>query len=328
MLSDPDAPPLATARLLVEDFLPERVDFDLTLDTDGPIDPRDPPDLEIAARHLFGAAAEGLKLSGSAVLRPAASLDDWPGYRFGRHDQRSDPQRFALGGARTDGAGHLRTPLALGAATFDARPYTLDIFATLLDGAARPVARMLTAPVAASRPMIGIRPGFDATLPQGAEAGFEVFLLGRDGTPMDGTLDWQVDRVETRYQWYSVDGRWNWEPVTTRERVAQGTLDSAGKLAVPLDWGRYELRVTHDGADYASASMPFAAGWYGATAGRDTPDRLAVALDQDSLPPRRHRAPAPVGRRHGAGQRAGRPRDRHAAGRGCGRNRDTPARDR
>ena len=31
--------------------------------------------------------------------------------------------------------------------------------------------------------------------------------------------------------------------------------------------------------------FPFAAGWYGATAGRDTPDRLAVALDRDAYRP-------------------------------------------
>lgn len=285
MLSDPDAPALASARLLVEDFLPERIDFDLSLSADGPVNSLNPPHLEIAARHLFGAAAEGLELSGSAILRPATTRDGWAGYVFGRHDQRVDPQRFPLGAAVTNAEGRLSTRLLFEDATFDARPYTLELTATLLDGAARPVERNLTAPVAATRPMIGIRPGFDDTLPQGAEAVFDLALVGTDGQAMPGALAWQVDRVETRYQWYSVDGRWNWEPVTERNRVAEGSLDGTGQIAVPLDWGQYELRVTHDGADYASASIPFAAGWYGATAGRDTPDRLAVALDRDAYRP-------------------------------------------
>ncbi|NBB98453.1 MAG: alpha-2-macroglobulin family protein, partial [Alphaproteobacteria bacterium] len=285
MLSDPDAPALASTRLLVEDFLPERIDFDLSLSSDAPVDPLNPPRLQVNARHLFGAAAEGLKLSGNAILRPATTRNGWAGYVFGRHDQRVNPQRFGLGDAVTDAEGQLDTRLMFENASFDARPYMLDIDATLLDGAARPVERTLTAPVAATQPMIGIRPGFDDTLPQGAEAVFDLALVGTDGQPMDGALTWQVDRVDTRYQWYSVDGRWNWEPVTERNRVAEGSLDGTGQITVPLDWGQYELRVTHDGASYASASMPFAAGWYGATAGRDTPDRLAVALDRDAYSP-------------------------------------------
>jgi uncharacterized protein YfaS (alpha-2-macroglobulin family) len=285
MLADPDAPALASARLLVEDFLPERIDFDLSLATDGPVDPLNPPALQIEARHLFGAAAEGLELSGNAVLRPVTTRDGWPGYRFGRHDQRVDPQRFALENGRTDAQGRLQTALVFDRAEFDARPYDLDITATLVDGSARPVERALTAPVAATRPMVGIRPAFDDTLPQGAEARFDLALVGTDGQPMAGPITWQVDRVDTRYQWYSVDGNWNWEPVSQRSRVADGELDGQGSITVPLDWGQYELRVTHDGADYASASMPFAAGWYGATDGRDTPDRLAVALDRERYSP-------------------------------------------
>ncbi|WP_245963958.1 alpha-2-macroglobulin family protein [Roseinatronobacter ekhonensis] len=285
MLLDPDAPALASTRLLVEDFLPERIDFDLSLSTKTPVDPLNPPELQINARHLFGAAAEGLTLSGSAILRPATTREGWPGYRFGRHDQRVDPQRFPLGDAVTDAEGRLQTRLLFENASFDARPYTLDLNATLLDGAARPVERTLSAPMAATRPMIGIRPAFDDTLPQGAEAVFDLALVSPDGQAMQGALTWQVDRVDTRYQWYSVDGRWNWEPVTERNRVAEGSVDSTGQITVPLDWGQYELRVTHDGTEYASASTTFAAGWYGATAGRDTPDRLAVALDQDSYRP-------------------------------------------
>lgn len=285
VLSDPDAPALASARLLVEDFLPERIDFDLSLSSDAPVDTLNPPSLQIAARHLFGAAASGLELSGSAILRPATTREGWAGYVFGRHDQRVDPQRFPLGDATTDTEGRLSTRLLFEDANFDARPYTLDIIATLLDGAARPVERTLTAPVAATQPMIGIRPGFDETLPQGAEAVFDLALVAPGGEAMAGALAWQVDRIETRYQWYSVDGQWMWEPLTERNRVAEGTLDGTGQITVPLDWGEYELRVTHDGSSYASASLPFAAGWYGATAGRDTPDRLAVALDRDSYRP-------------------------------------------
>ena len=86
----------------------------------------------------------------------------------------------------------------------------------------------------------------------------------------------------TRYQWYSVDGRWYWEPVTERQRVAEGVATIDGEPAaidVPLTWGPYELRATYEGETLASASMRFSAGWYGGGETRDTPDLLEVSLD-------------------------------------------------
>ena len=289
LLSDPDAPALASQTVLVEDFLPERVDFDLALSTDGPVDLSAPPMVQIDARHLFGAPAAGLSLEGSATLRAVTQMDGWPGYRFGRHDQRIDPQRrmFARG-QLTDTEGTLITALPLERLSMDARPYALNVTATLIDGASRPVERRLNVPVRPQSPVIGIRPGFDDTLPENSTATFDLALVGPDGAAQDGTLSWELSRITTRYQWFSLDGRWDWEPVTQRARVDSGeiTLDGGpAALSLPVDWGQFELRVTREGADFASASIPFAAGWYGADTTRDTPDMLPVALDAAEYAP-------------------------------------------
>lgn len=287
--ADPDAPALATQSVLVEDFLPERVDFDLDLSQDGPIDPAAPPALEIAARHLFGAPAAGLGLTGTVTLRPVAGLDGWAGYRFGRHDQRLDPQRRSFErGLQTDAAGHLSIGLPLDGVQLENRPYGATVTATLLDGASRPVERSLTRALRPVGPVLGIRPAFDGPLPENAQARFDLVLVGPDGAAQSGAVRWQVDKVETRYQWFSLDGRWNWEPVTSRSRVAQGDVtlqDGPHSISVPVDWGNHELRVTHDGADFASASVGFAAGWYAADTARDTPDMLALALDRPAYAP-------------------------------------------
>ena len=289
IFADPDAAPLARQTLLVEDFLPERVDFDLMLADDGPIDLSAAPSLQITARHLFGAPAAGLALEGSVTLRSTSEWEGWSGYRFGRHDQRIDPQRRMLPrGQTTDADGKLTAFLPLERLSLEARPYALTLNATLIDGASRPVERSLTRPVRPESPVIGIRPHFDATLPENAAAGFHLALVGPDGAAVDGVLRWEVSKVTTRYQWFSIDGRWSWEPVSERRRVATGEVSTAGApapISVPVDWGQFELRVVHEGADYASASVPFAAGWYAADTVRDTPDRLSVSLDAPEYAP-------------------------------------------
>lgn len=289
--SDPDAPALASQTVLVEDFLPERVDASLSLAPDAPIDLAAPPMLSVSARHLFGPPAAGLGVSGHITLRTTEALEGWPGFRFGRHDQRLDPQRRALPrGLMTDAGGNLALALPLEGVRLDNRPYQGELTVTLLDGASRPVERRLERALRPTGPVIGIRPGFDGdALPENSEARFDLVLVGPDGAAMQGRLDWQVDRVMTRYQWFSMDGRWNWEPVTTRARIAEGQLDSAAdpaSLAVPVDWGRHELRVTWaDGDQAASASIPFTAGWYAADTARETPDMLELALDQPAYAP-------------------------------------------
>lgn len=286
--ADPNAPPLASATVLVEDFLPERIDFALTLDDGGPVDLAAPPDLGLEARYLFGAPAAGLALSGSVTLATTTDLEGWPGYVFGRHDQRIDPERrWFETGLLTDADGRLTAPLPLDRLELDPRPYALTVQAMLLDGASRPVERALTVPVRPTGPVVGIRPGFDGALPEHAEATFDLALVAPDGAALSGELRWQVDRVLTRYQWYAIDGRWYWEPVTERRRVGEGSVDVAdgpAGIAVPVTWGRHELRVTYEesapqGGAFASASLAFTAGWYGVDASRDTPDLLEVSLD-------------------------------------------------
>jgi len=299
--ADPGAPAIASATVLVEDFVPERIDFDLSLDRDGPVDPAAPPNLRIEARHLFGPPAAGMTLSGSATIVATPTLAGWPGYLFGRHDQPIDAQRRTLdGAATTDADGRLVAPLPLERLVFEARPYALSLNATLLDGAARPVERSLTRALRPTANVVGIRPAFDGVLPENAEAVFDLALVDPDGRAAAGELRWQLDRVETRYQWFSLGGGWYWEAVSQRQRVAEGVADVAGgpaaadgrvradspaRIAVPVTWGRHELRVTYEGDTFASASLAFSAGWYAAAAARDTPELLEVSLDATAYAP-------------------------------------------
>ncbi len=281
--ADPDAPALASTTVLVEDFLPERLDLVLSME-DGPFAPGDRPTLSVQADYLFGAPAADLQVEGQVALRPTSTLEAYPGFRFGRHDQPAQPGFAGIPALTTDASGAGMTRVETPTLAAAPQPATLTVTATITEGSGRPVERQITRTVLPDGPMIGIRPLFDGALPEGAEAGFQMIAVGAESLP----VRWTLNRIDRRYQWYQQDGNWSWEPVTTRSRVATGeaTLGTTPvALDVPVDWGSYELRVETLGDGFAISSVGFNAGWYGATSGTDTPDVLEVALDAASYAP-------------------------------------------
>ncbi|MFQ6550255.1 MG2 domain-containing protein [Aestuariibius sp. 2305UL40-4] len=281
LLADEDAAPLATTTVLVEDFLPERIDFDM--DLPDRIHLGDSPTLRIDARYLFGAPGADLGVEGSALLRSATALDGFPGYRFGEYDAAFDAQRSYLDTATTDASGAATLPVALPDVTA-AQPLELRVTARVKEGSGRPVERTETVPVLPDRPMIGIKPRFDGVMAENTAAGFDLIALTPDLAAADLDVQWTINKVTTRYQWYSVNGSWDWEPVTTRTRVASGTATlGTAPVAVDgvVDWGRHEILVEATGPVYAAASTDFYAGWYAPASATDTPDLLDASLDAD-----------------------------------------------
>ncbi len=281
--ADPDARPLRETRLLVEDFLPERLDLAIDL----------PSDLfasgatriaDFRARYLFGAPAADLPITGRMALRPIDAHPNHPGYRFGRYDALPEANFANFGPIETDGQG--RTAMGLEFPEFEGVPHIgrLTITAQITEGSGRPVERSETVTVVPAEPIIGIRPLFDGVLPEGTEASFDLIVAGASELP----VRWTLNRVERRYQWYRQGGNWTWEPVTTRQRIANGevTLEAEPhRLDLPVDWGSYELRVESDQGGFTISSIGFDAGWYGADDGSDTPDALDVSLDAERYAP-------------------------------------------
>lgn len=280
--TDPDAAPVATGSLLVEDFLPERIDFDLAL-PEGAIRPGDTTPLRIEARYLFGAPGAGLKAEGTAQLRAKRSLDAFPGYEFGRYDEWVSPDTAYLDGGVTDQAGVLSLPVALPKAQVSDRPYEVALNIQVREGSGRPVERQLVRMLSPSGPMIGVKPEFDGVVGEGTKAAFQVMAIGADLKPADMQVRWTVNRVETRYQWYQDYGYWNWEPITRRSRVATGEATLGGApvtVSAPVDWGHYELVVERMNGAYVATSTDFYAGWYAPADASQTPDTLELSLDK------------------------------------------------
>ena len=287
--ADPDAPALASLTLLVEDFLPERIDFDLAL-PEGPIAVTDSPELTVSARYLFGAPGADLPIEGEVILRPSRSLDSLPGVLFGRYDDQRGPQYGNLPfDQRTDARGRATLPVVFPEINAPGMPLQARINVRVSEGSGRPVERSLTRLLTGAGPMIGIKPAFDDDLPEGAEARFAVQALGPELAPVPMQVRWRINRVKTRYQWYAIDGSWTWDPITTRETVASGEVTLGAQpadIAGRVDWGRYELVVEATGAAAGVASsVEFYAGWYGAADTTLTPDMLELSLDAPSYRP-------------------------------------------
>ncbi|MGI3170201.1 alpha-2-macroglobulin family protein [Pseudooceanicola sp. C21-150M6] len=281
--ADLDEPALASAKVLVEDFLPERIDVTLDL-PQGPLFADDLPELDLQSDFLFGAPASGLTVEGDLRLVSARQIETFPGYSFGRHDAQTYARNRTFS-ATTDDTGHVS--IALPAAFPDedlGAPFALTAIARVLEGSGRPVERSITRLVGPAGPAIGIRPLFDGTVQEGATARFNLIAIGPDLQPQPMQVRWSLNRVETRYQWYQQYGNWNWEPYTTRTRISAGTaiLDPDGPVPVevPTEWGHYELVVDRSDGAYVSTSVSFDAGWYAPADASATPDLLELSLDQ------------------------------------------------
>ena len=290
ILADPKAPPLASQRVLVEDFLPERIDFALTL-PQGPFPAAALPELTLAARWLFGAPGAGLTAEADLRLSAAESVPGFEGFRFGRHDDPVSPWYEGLSAGQTDVTGALTIPVTLpdAMALPSPQPLAARVAVRLAEGSGRPVEREITRIVLPASPAPGIRPMFQGdTVAEGGEARFQIVALGPDGAPAAVPLHWRLNRVETDYQWYAMYGNWTWEPVTRRTRIAEGDLTATAgpaEIAAQVTWGRYELIVETTAGDYAVASVGFDAGWYAPADTLASPDRLELSLDKPAYRP-------------------------------------------
>ncbi|MEA2974868.1 MAG: alpha-2-macroglobulin, partial [Alphaproteobacteria bacterium] len=159
------------------------------------------------------------------------------------------------------------------------------VIVRLAEAGGRAVERKLDLPVVPSGPMIGVKPLFSGrSLGEGENAGFDVVMAAPDGAPLARNgLRYELLQIESRYQWYKQDGTWQFEPVKSTRRVADGKFDIAAdkpaRLSLPVSVGRYRLEVSTGEPDGPITSVGFDAGWY-ADASADTPDLLEVALDK------------------------------------------------
>ncbi|MCP4318032.1 MAG: hypothetical protein GY789_18925 [Hyphomicrobiales bacterium] len=286
--ADPKSAHLSETRFLVEDFHPDRIEFDLELPK-APLVAGTPETAGIDGRFLYGAPAAGLALEAELKLKSVRERADYPGYVFGLADETAVETQVDIdssGDLDASGRGTIGIDLRDLPAT--THPLAADLTVRVREGGGRAVERSGTMAVQPTGMMIGIRPGFEGGLVgENSTAGFKVIAAGPDGNRLseDG-LKWSLIRIERDYQWYREDNSWRYEPVEYTKQVRDGVVSvsdiSAAEISVAVDWGRYRLKVESADPSGPATSFDFDAGWYVSTASTETPDGLEVALDRET----------------------------------------------
>ena len=294
--ADPKEPPLAEVRFLVEDFTPDRIEFDLSSETEE-VAIGETATIEVDGRYLYGAPAAGLSLEGEINVSTTREWDGFEGYLFGLADEEGSGDSEETSSIPledlplTDEDGKALVEVRVDQAPATTRLLTAEVVLRMREGGGRAVERSYDLGIASPGPVIGIKPQFEgSTVREGANAGFSVIAVAPDGERQDlAGMDWSLVRVERNYQWYRSNGSWNYEPVTFTTKIADGKVDATaardGVISVPVTWGRYRLEVTAQDASGPATSVEFEAGWYVAATSTETPDGLEVALDKAAYAP-------------------------------------------
>ena len=286
--TDPKQAPVASQMFLVEDFVPDRIEFDLTADK-SEITQGDSANVTVDGRFLYGAPAAGLALEGEMTLSTTRDWDRFKGYSFGLADeQASEPAVTPLTDLPVVGEdGKATFPVSVSQLPSTTQLVKAKVTVRMRETGGRAVERSLDIDIRPQGDMIGIRPDFaDGEVPQDGTAKFSLIALDPAGNrkTLQGA-QWSLVKLERNYQWYRNGGSWNYEAVTLTKSVANGeidlTADREATVSMPVDWGRYRLEVeTADGQGPAT-SYEFDAGWYVASSSTETPDALEIALDKD-----------------------------------------------
>src|SRR5262245_37438583 len=285
--TDPKGASVGETTFMVEDYIPERIEFDVAA-KEKVIKAETPVELKVAGKFLYGAPASGLQLEGDMLVAPAASgRPGYPGYQFGVADEEtSSNERTPIENLpEADANGVATFPVSLAKAPTSTRPQEAQIFIRMVETGGRAVERKLVLPVAPTAALIGIKPLFaDKSVAEGDKAEFDVVFVSPEGKHLarDG-LRYELLKMESRYQSYRQNSSWEYEPVKSTRRVADGDLtltsDKAARVSVSPEPGRYRLDVKSTEADGPVTSVQFDVGWY-SDGSADTPDLLETSVDK------------------------------------------------
>ncbi len=285
VFTDPKRPAVGETSFLVEDYVPDRLEFDVSSPA-ASIARATPIEINLDGHYLYGAPASNLTLDGEVTITTAAERPGFAGYSFGLSDEEAVNARQPLESLPdTDDNGKAKFPLVVDKFPVSTRPMQAQVTLRLAESGGRAVERSLTVPVAAASDMIGVKPLFAGrSLGEGETASFDVVVVAPDGKPTAKPgLRWELLKIESKYQYYKQDGTWHYEPVKSTKRIADGKLDivagQPARIGAPVSWGRYRLEVTSNDPNGPLTSIAFDAGWY-TEASADTPDMLEIALDK------------------------------------------------
>ncbi len=245
---DPKGAPVGETTFLVEDYVPERLDFKLK-PRETQVRAGDTTTIDTNSRYLYGAPGSGLDVGGEVTVEAAGDhgLPVLRGYQAGLQDQTFEAVSKDLPTiVTTDDKGDaaIDVPIPDIAAT---QPLEAKVVLRVGEPGGRAVERNVTLPILPKGGLIGVKKDF-TSLGDGDIANFDVIAINSSAARVARKgVTWSLYRLITDYQWYNQDGHWDFEEVKSSRRVATGTLDltadALGKIAAPVELGDYRLDV-------------------------------------------------------------------------------------
>jgi uncharacterized protein YfaS (alpha-2-macroglobulin family) len=286
--TDPKKDAVSRQTFLVEDFVPDRIEFDLTAPK-AEIGRSEEASVEVDGRFLYGAPAAGLGLEGEIRLATSREWDRFKGFKFGLADEDAgEAVQIDLEATAADEDGKASILVTIDQFPSTTRLINAKVNVRMREGAGRAVERSVDIAVRPAADMIGVRPGFQGDeIPEGSTASFDVIGVDPSGARKDiNGLVWTLSRIDREYQWYRSGSSWNYEPITITKKVASGAVDATAaaeaKISAPVEWGRYRLEIETQDPAGPVTSVEFDAGWYVEATSTETPDGLEIALDKES----------------------------------------------
>ncbi len=278
------APSIATTSFLVEDYVPERLDLKLAPATPS-IRIGEEANINVDARYLYGAPGAGLAVSGEYTIQPTgnAGIPALEGYIVGLADEPFETIYNQLGSAgETDAEGKAVVAVELPDLT-STRPLEATFNLSVGETGGRAVTRQVKMPIAPSGVLIGVKRA-DESQAGASTANFEVVAVDPDGNriALPG-VTWEIARIETNYQWFSRDGRWDYETIRTERKAGNGTVDltadGVARISAAIeDYAEYRITVKSAGETASETGFTFWNGWDGGGSAT-APDRLDLTLD-------------------------------------------------
>ncbi|MDZ4792004.1 MAG: alpha-2-macroglobulin [Hyphomicrobiales bacterium] len=285
--ADPKGASVGQVSFLVEDYTPERLEMTLKPKADAATLGQ-PVEIGVNARYLYGAPAASLELEGEIVVAKREGGDaKHPGYVFGVDGQDVTQTRQPLANLPvTNASGETVIQAALPPLPDTAQPLEARANIRLREPSGRIIEETVTLPVKARAVAIGVKPAFaDNHLANGQPAQFDMIAANPDGKLIAvKSLKWEAFKVDSRFQWYNRDGRWDYEVVQYTRKIANGVIDTnetvPGRIETALDSGSYRLEVSAANQPGLFTSYNFTSGWY-VSETSDKPDILDLALDKE-----------------------------------------------
>ena len=149
----PKGTAIGEKQFLVDDFVPDRIEFDLTSEAKEIDARRSRAAVDVDGRYLYGAPAAGLDLEGDVALKTTRESAGFPGYLFGLADEEAseDTQCRSTGWSRSTTTARRPSMSRLPTLPSTTQLLNANITVRMQEAGGRAVERSLTLPVKAGR---------------------------------------------------------------------------------------------------------------------------------------------------------------------------------